>query len=107
MLIANIHTMASHIWVKMRSETLLQVCPVTVVIKLMQPLFNHDYNVTCDNFSTSLDIAVRLAKEKCSLVGTIGKNRRDFSSLLHAAKAKQQLHEKHFSKSPPCRQVQH
>jgi len=64
--------------------------PTDVVMKLMRPHFKHGYNVTCDNFFTSLDLAVRLTKEKCSLVGTIRQNRRE---LFQAAKAKQQLHE--------------
>ena len=64
--------------------------PTDAVTKLMRPLFKHGYNVTCDTFFTSLDLAVRLAKEKCSIVGTIRQNRRE---LLQAAKAKQQLHE--------------
>jgi len=37
--------------------------PTDVVMKLIQPLFKHGYNVTCDNFFTSLDLAVRLTKE--------------------------------------------
>ena len=70
-------------------ETSVSV-PTDVVMKLMLPLFKHGYNVTCDNFFTSLDLVVRLAKEKCSLVGTIHQNRRE---QPQAAKAKQQLHE--------------
>jgi len=67
------------------------VCvPTDVVAKLMRPLFKHGYNVTCDNFFTSLGLAVRLAKEKYSIVGTIRQNRRE---QPQAAKAKQQLHE--------------
>ena len=64
--------------------------PTSVVMKLMKPLFKHGYNATCDNFFTSLDVATHLAKEKCSLVGTIRQNRRE---LPQAAKVKQQLHE--------------
>ena len=64
--------------------------PTNVVMKLMKPLFKHGYNVICKNFFTSLDVATRLAKEKCSLVGTIRHNCR---KLPRAAKAKQQLHD--------------
>ena len=64
--------------------------PTNVVMKLMKPLFKHGYNVTCDNFFTSLDVAARLAKEKCSLVGTIRHNRRE---PPQTAKTKQQLHD--------------
>ena len=69
-------------------DTFISV-PTDVVIKLMQALFKHGYNVTCDNFFTYLDVALRLANEKCSVVGTIRQNRRE---LPQAAKAKQQLH---------------
>ena len=37
--------------------------PTYVEIKLMQPFFKHGYNVTCNNFFTSLDVAGLLAKE--------------------------------------------
>ena len=64
--------------------------PAYVVTKLMQPIFKCGYNVTCDNFFTSLDVALRLAEQKCSNVGTVRQNRRD---LPQAAKRKQQQHE--------------
>ena len=64
--------------------------PTDVVMKLIRTLFKHGYNVTYENFFASLDLAIWLAKEKCSLVGTIRRNRRE---LPQAAKAKQQLHE--------------
>ena len=34
------------------------------VINLMQPIFKRGYNVTCDNFFTSLDVALHLADQK-------------------------------------------
>ena len=64
--------------------------PTNVVMKLMKPLFKHGYNVICNNFFTSLDVATRLAKEKCSVVGAIRHNCRE---LPQATKAKQQLHD--------------
>ena len=64
--------------------------PTTVVKKLMQYLSKHGYNVTCGNFFTPLDVAVRLAKEKSSLVGTVRQNYRELPQI---AKAKQPLHE--------------
>jgi len=70
-------------------ETSVSV-PTDVVMKLMWPLFKHGCNTTCDNFFTSLDLAVHLAKERCSIVSTIRQNRRELSQ---AAKTKQQLHE--------------
>ena len=45
--------------------------PKYVVTKLMQPIFKCCYNVTCDNFFTSLDVALHLANQKCSMVGTV------------------------------------
>ena len=79
---------AVDIWAKMRVTSI--TVPTNVVMKLMQLLFKHGYNVTCDNFFRSLDVAVCLAKGKCSRVGTICQNRKE---LPQAAKAKQQLHE--------------
>lgn len=48
-----------------------------VVLQLLAPLFNKGYNVTCDNYFTSLDLANRLADKKCSIVGTLCQNRRE------------------------------
>ena len=44
--------------------------PTNIIMKLMQLFFKHGYNVTCNNFFTSLDVVVRLAKQKCGPVGT-------------------------------------
>jgi len=90
MLIASICITAFHIWAKMIPRDTSVSVPTDVVMKLVRPLFKHGYNVTCDNFCTSMDLAVRLAKEKCSLVGSIRQNHRE---PPQAAKAKQQLHE--------------
>ena len=51
--------------------------PTDVVLKLMAPLFQRGYNVTCDNYFTSLGLALKLAEKKCSLVGTLRQNRRE------------------------------
>ena len=51
---------------------------------------HHCYNVTCDNFFTSLDVAQRLAEQKCSIVGTVRQNRRE---LPPTCKKNQKLHE--------------
>ena len=55
----------------------------------MQPIFKRGYNVTCDNFFTRLDVALHLADQKCSNVGTVRQNRRE---LPKATKKKQQQH---------------
>ena len=69
--------------------------PTDVVLKLMAPLF-----VTCNNFFTSLDLALRLEEKRCSLVGTIRQNRKE---ILEECKVKKQLHEtevfRHVTKS--------
>ena len=56
----------------------------------MRSIFKRGYNVTCENFFTSLDVALRLVEQKCSIVGTVRHNRRE---LQQAAKRKQQQHE--------------
>ena len=43
--------------------------PTDVVIKLMMLLFKKGHNVTSDNYFTSLDPCLRLAKQGCNLVG--------------------------------------
>ena len=60
------------------------------VIKIMEPLFSKGYNVSCDNFFTSVDLLHRLAKKQCSLVGTFRQNRRELPEL---SKQKKKLHE--------------
>lgn len=40
----------------------------------MKPLFKKGYNVTCDNFFTSLKLARDLLAEKTTLVGTVRRN---------------------------------
>ena len=60
-----------------------------VVMKLMIPLFSQGFNVTCDNYFSSLDLLLRLAKRQCSLVATIPANRRRIPDLL---KKKRMLH---------------
>ena len=56
--------------------------PTDVVMTLMSPLFRQGFNVTCDNYFTSLNFSLRLAKQHCSLAGTIRANRRGIPDLL-------------------------
>ena len=58
-------------------------------IKLIIPLFRQNFNVTCGNYFTSLDLSLRLAERQCSLMGTIRANRRKIPDLL---KKKRMLH---------------
>ena len=50
--------------------------PTDVVLKLMA-FFQRGYNVTCDNYFTSLDLVLKLVEKKCSLVVTLRQNRRE------------------------------
>ena len=56
--------------------------PTDVLIKLMMPLLKKGHNVTSDNYFTSLDLCLRLAKQGCSLVGTIRSNQREIPNNL-------------------------
>ena len=48
----------------------------SIVMKLAYHVTGKGYNITCDNFFTSLPLAKKLANEKISIVGTMRKNRR-------------------------------
>ena len=50
-----------------------------VVKTLMEPLFGKDYNVTTDNFFTSLRVATFLQEKLFTICGTIRNNRRELS----------------------------
>ena len=64
--------------------------PTDVILKLMALHFQQGYNVTCDNYFTSLGLALKLAEKKCSLVGTLRQNRRE---VLKECKKKKEMHE--------------
>ena len=53
-----------------------------VVSKLTENVTGKGYNITCDNFFTSLPLAEKLLRSKISMVGTIRKNRRELSPLM-------------------------
>lgn len=68
----------------------------SVVLKLIQPVRRHGYNICCDNFFTSLPLAEKLAMQhKISIVGTIRKNRRELSESMTSA-IKGKIHESTF-----------
>ena len=46
-----------------------------VVVNLCKHIKRKGYNITCDNFFTSLLVAEKLARDKLSIVGTMQKNR--------------------------------
>ena len=51
--------------------------PTDVVLKLLEPVFNAGYYVTCHNYFTSLDLLRHLSEKKCSLLGTLRQNKRE------------------------------
>ena len=67
-----------------------------VVLKLIDPLLKKSYNVTCDNYFTSLPLSLKLAQNNCSLVCTIRHNRKEIPNIL---KTKRKLHDTVIVKS--------
>ena len=53
-----------------------------VTLQLMEPYKNKGYNVTTDQFFTSLSLAKKLAQSKISLLGTIRSDRREIPKLV-------------------------
>ena len=64
--------------------------PTDVVLKLVVPIFQWGYNVTRDNYFTSLVLALKLVGIKSSLVETLRQNRRE---VPEECKKKTELHE--------------
>ena len=56
--------------------------PTDVVMKLIMLMFKKGHNVTGDNYFTSLDFCLRLAKQGCCLVCTIRSNRKEIRNYL-------------------------
>ena len=54
----------------------------SVVMRLTEGVRGKEYNITCDNVFTSLPLALKLQKEKISIVGTIRKNRREIAKKM-------------------------
>ena len=55
---------------------------VSVVVNLCKHIKRKGYNITCDNFFTSLPVAEKLTKDKLSILGTMRKNRREFCKKM-------------------------
>jgi len=53
-----------------------------VVCELVKPYKKLGYNITCDNYFTSLSLASALEEQKITMVGTIRKNRRELPEKL-------------------------
>ena len=47
---------------------------VFVVVNLCKHIKKKGYNITCDNFFTSLPVTEKLTRDKLSIVGTMRKN---------------------------------
>ena len=54
----------------------------SVVVNLCKHIKRKGYNITCDNFFTSLPVAEKLARDKLSIVGTMQKNRRELCKTM-------------------------
>ena len=46
---------------------------VSVIVNLCKYIKRKGYNITCDNFFTSLPVAEKLTRDKLSIVGTMRK----------------------------------
>ena len=57
-----------------------------VVLDLVK---GHGYGVTCDNFSTSLELAKELAKQNKTLLGTIRQIRKEVPKILLPSKSRE------------------
>ncbi|XP_026059293.1 uncharacterized protein LOC113043955 [Carassius auratus] len=66
-----------------------QLVGESVVLKLAEPFLGKGRNITTDNFFTSLKLATALQAKKTSLVGTMGKSKRE---LPPSAKEQAQLY---------------
>ena len=49
--------------------------PTDLMLNIMAPLLQRGYNVTCDNYFTSLGLALKVVEKKCCLVGTLCQNK--------------------------------
>ncbi|CAM4571152.1 unnamed protein product [Leuciscus chuanchicus] len=54
-----------------------QLVGESVVLRLAEPFLGKGRNITTDNFFTSLKLAIALQAKKTSLVGTVGKTKRE------------------------------
>ena len=60
----------------------------SVVVNLCKHIKGKGYNITCDNFFTSLPVAEKLERDKLSIVGTMRKNRLELCKKMRESKNK-------------------
>lgn len=53
-----------------------------VVLHVMKPYFNKGYNITTDNFFTSMRLAEQLKSMKTSIVGTVNRGRKEIPQAI-------------------------
>ena len=73
-----------------------------VVRKLAEPWMNQGFNITCDNFFTSKNLAHFLIDKKTSIVGTIRANRVGMPPNLQEIMKKIKLHETVVANDGKC-----
>ena len=62
--------------------------PANVCLWLMQPFVKKGYNVTMDNFFTSINLADKLKAQKTTLLGTVRKQRKEIPKVETMMKSK-------------------
>ncbi|XP_065658110.1 piggyBac transposable element-derived protein 4-like [Hydra vulgaris] len=64
-----------------KDESRVENLGTHVVMSLMEPYLGHGYNVTTDNFFTSVDLATKLLQKKTSIVGTVKHSRKEIPAF--------------------------
>ena len=76
--------------------------PGDVCLTLLQPYYKKGYNVTTDNYFTSLKLAEELKQKKTTILGTIRKQRREVPSTELIMKDKELYASEIFSSPSGC-----
>ena len=76
--------------------------PGDVCLTLLQPYYKKGYNVTTDNYFTSLKLAEELKQKKTTILGTIQKQRREVPSTELIMKDKELYASEIFSSPSGC-----
>ena len=73
-----------------------------VCLTLLQPYYKKGYNVTTDNYFTSLKLAEELKQKKTTILGTIRKQQREVPSTEQIMKDKELYASEIFSSPSGC-----